>query len=110
MGEQLDLKPFVRDYVSSIGKVHAEVRKLLSPDLATWDQTVKDVLDDYAATTGDETFGLVIVIEVEPGIYSESIHISPNVIERRLTLEKKNRFITNFTQIVISSEIGVPKS
>jgi hypothetical protein len=107
--ENQDLKLHVREYIGGLGRVHAEVRDLIASDLKEWESVCERLQETYREATSDNVTGLAAVEESHPDVYSELIHLNPNLIKRRQLLERKNRYTKNYVQHIISAEIHQEK-
>ena len=106
LGEELDLKPIIRSYVDSIGKVHAKFREVVRSDLTTWDASIFDILAKYEVVdTRKEPAGLAIVLEADDGTWTEIVSIFSDFINHRKTLEHRNRVPTAFSRFFITSQV-----
>jgi hypothetical protein len=104
-GEKLNLKELVRDYISGLGSVHAKLRALLAPRVNAWDERLLGTLRNYQATIDAD---LAIVVEVlatnDQGETIEEVQVFTGPIDRRKSLEQKNRNVGYLTKILITSE------
>jgi hypothetical protein len=91
LGETFDIKPIVRVYIESIGKIHVMIREMLSEDIASWEKNLFHTMEDFQKKYGDDLIGLAIVSLADNGNYEETIPLSKTFIERRAELEAKNR-------------------
>jgi len=91
LGEEVDIKPLIREFVSSIGNVHKKVREILKEDIQEWEGRFDKCIQKFKNETKDEDIvGLGIAIQEEPGIYRESVSIFTDFINHRQELEQKD--------------------
>lgn len=95
IGDKIDIKPLVRDYMECLGGVHNKIRKSLRDNVSDWETKINNVIELFKGTFGEQTSisGLAIVAESEKGIYPESEWIFTEFIERRRKLESKNKLL-----------------
>lgn len=107
VGDKIDSKPLVREYISGIADVHNGVRSILSKDISTWENALFSSIDKFRKNTSPEEsiLGLAAVITEEQGTYSGIVPIFTDFIEHRRELEKKNRTFKNFEMRFVTSEI-----
>jgi hypothetical protein len=103
----IDIRPLIREYVEGIGKIHEKVRELIRLDLICWEKILDDTIAKFQNEFGKEISlaGLTIATEKANGHWVESGTIFKEFIERRQTLEKKNRFFNNLHKGFASNEI-----
>jgi ribosome-associated translation inhibitor RaiA len=89
-GERVNIKPLLREYVSSIGRIHGFVRKLLAPEITQWEAEIQGVRQRFSTDCEANLRGLAIVAVDDAGEKTESVYVSDNAIQRRHALEKKN--------------------
>lgn len=106
LGEEFDIKPLIREYITSIGNVHKKVREILKEDIQQWEKTIHNCIQKFRdETKSDDIIGLGIVIQEDEGIYSESISIFTDFIEHRHELEEKNRLIGSLARFFVTNQI-----
>jgi len=104
LGNDVDIKPMVRDYLDSIGRLHLFVRNLFASDAAKWEGTISQIQNRFRTAFGDDLSGLAIVRK-EPGNRSERIQIFDDVIERRQWFAEKNRMLARYSTNIITNEV-----
>lgn len=108
-GELLhDLRPFLRDYVSALGRVHLKTRTLLSDSVARSEGTILTAIERFVSVGGPEVLGLA-AMELNERQLLEDRHptfVSRYAIDRRVLLENRNRLPTHFDTQVITNEIS----
>lgn len=114
LGETHDLKPFVRQYVSALGRVHLKVRELLAVDTARWESIIDTPVQRFLAEPGSQgsAIGLAVMELDDNGLIqreTELLYVSNNPSERRRWLSRKNRNPMHYEAIVITSEVDPDK-
>jgi hypothetical protein len=108
IGDRLhDLRPFVREYVSALGRIHLETRTLLSSSAALCEAVLVGAIDRFVAVGGADVAGLAVV-ELSERQFLEDRHptfVMRDPIERRRALEQRNRLPTHFDTQVVTNEI-----
>lgn len=105
--EGIDIRPLVRNYIEGIGKIHEKVRDVIRPDVEQWEGVVNDVITKYQNVFGADASlaGLAIVAEDDDGHWVKKRTIFKEFIEKRKTLENKNRVFVNLHKRYASNEI-----
>jgi hypothetical protein len=104
----LDITPLVRVYMESLGRIHETTRKLLEADLAVWDSTTQGALMRYAEGGAKSALGLSVVSLSKDGTQLECFPIFSKVTKRRRWLVRKNRRLTRYSSLIVSSHRGRP--
>lgn len=104
LGDWVDVKPLVREYIASIGCVHLFVRELLAEDVAAWENTVSQILERYRSASESEVLSVAVVERDDLERIIESVQIFGDIIERRQWLARKNQNLTHFNSQIITSE------
>lgn len=109
LGDKIDIKPLLREYIEALGKIHEKVRATLQSHIKEWEQIVLDSFDRFrqADRQSDSVVGLAAVVRSDDGTYSETIQLFKGFIEYRRNLEKKNRNLVNLAKRYVTSEVIV---
>ncbi len=103
----IPLKPLLREYVSSIGRVHRTVREILAPAIRTWEADSREAVERFCAEFGNNIRLLAIArIRLENGREQgvlESHYLNDKPSERRKQLERKNAQLNDVAAHRISS-------
>lgn len=90
LGDEFDIKPFIRDFVTSIGNVHKKAREVLREDIQQSEETITKCIQKFRIETkAEDIIGLGIAIKEDDSTYSEMISIFTDFIEHRQELEKR---------------------
>lgn len=107
LGDNVDLKRVIREYLEGLWDVHDETRRCVSEKVGTWESTLNAAIERFKFEFPDEgsIVGIAAVIRVEDGIYKEQLPFHTNFIEYRGGLVKKNTSLQNISRRYVSSEI-----
>lgn len=107
LGEELDIKPFIREYIEGLGIVQSKIREMIEHDLEIWDKKLTSIEDRYKDESGDEISlaGLAIISLDESDKIKERAFITTKIIDRRKNLSKRNRGLSNLLRRYVSNEI-----
>lgn len=103
-----DVRPFVRDYVSALGRVHLKLRAMLKERIAIADREIMAAIDRFKAVADDASVAGLAVMELnEQGLLEgrKPVFISHSPIERRRKLQHRNHNPTHFDTQVITNEV-----
>jgi hypothetical protein len=107
IGDTVDIKPFIREYVGSIGAVHAIVRERMKQDIAGWETVLTSILDRFKAA-GGHLVGVAVVAMDEEGACVDHVEVFDDLLKRRKQLEAKNRYLTHIAKHFVTSEVYKP--
>jgi hypothetical protein len=112
--DSIDLRPFVREYVSALGRIHLKVRQMIAPEVARCDVVISEAVGRFLALpdSGGDAIGLAAMELNDEGLREEGMLSTPVMmeqIERRRQLEQRNHLPTHFHTNVITNEIDPPK-
>lgn len=105
LGADIDIKPFVREYVTCIGSIHILVRNTITEDLDQWDNTIQGMIKAYEATSDKSLCGLAAVELDDTDKHVDIVYLSQKVIDRRKALILKNQQLSHFSYSYVSGEI-----
>lgn len=108
----VDIRPLVRNYIEGIGLIHEKLREAIRPDVEQWEDVVNRAIILYKNEFGSETSlaGLAIVAEDDDGRMIEKRTIFKEFVEKRKSLESRNRLFVNLHKRYASNEIRKKKS
>jgi hypothetical protein len=106
-GDELDIKPLMREYIECLGRIQAKARSLLRNDVLRWEEAVFRAMDLYKDTYGSDASlaGLAVAVEADDGTLPESTTIFKEFIERRRELEGKNSLLESLSSCYLTSEV-----
>lgn len=102
----VDLKPLVRDYISSLGRVHTGIRQRMKPDIEQWDQTVSLVRARFLEVSDTDGPDLAAVCQDASGALREVVYLSDDVSSRRREQEATHPARTDLRRQYVSSEVA----
>jgi len=100
----VDLRPFVRQYVASIGQVHTDLRERMTKAVESWGAQMELIKEKFREMYGDQLAGLVVVTKDDQDVVVESSHVVKEVMTRRRALENKNRSVAHVATHYVSTE------
>ncbi len=103
-----DVRIFVRDYISALGRVHLKIRDLLREDIEADDSVILGTVERYREISEDgSVVGLAVMELTEQGLIEDRspTFVLAEPIERRRLLISRNHLPTHFDTQVITNEI-----
>ena len=107
LGEKVDLKPLIREYVEALWNIHAKIRELLKLDILDWEQLFQNTISKFQSKNSKirSIIGLSAVKQNEDKSYIDSIEIDKFIIEYRQELQRKNSTFVNLSKRYVTNEI-----
>jgi hypothetical protein len=103
LGETIDVRPLVRQYVQGLIEVHLKIREILAPHVVLWEQKIRGTIKQFKEKYPEETtLGLTLFIEDE--IANKHVDIFEEFMEYRRQLELENPAVTNLPASYTSNE------
>jgi hypothetical protein len=100
----VDVKPFVREYLTSMARIHSATRNLIKPHIERWQHTLRDALKAFHERFGKDAMGAGILVRNDDGIVLETHNLFDDFLKRFGLLQKRNLCLTDFNTLCISSE------
>lgn len=103
-----DLRPFVREYISTLGRLHLKVRTLLAPAVSAADAVMTEAIDKFCRLPeSNGATGLVAVELTDEGLRGPRAPLAllREFVTRRRRLEQRNSMPTHFEVTVITNEL-----
>ena len=104
MGDKLDLKYLVRDYLEGLWGAHSEFRRLIGLKTTGWETILRDAIQRFDAQSTDAGSSLSVVRR-DDGRVLEKTAIFMEFVDLRIHLERRNDTLVNLTRRYASSEI-----
>lgn len=104
LGKEIPLTPLVREYVSTMGQIHEDLREQMEKDVLGWRSIYCAVLDRARAPFEGKLTGLGVVAQEKPGIWEESHQIFEDLSKESEYLARKNRFLGNLSRLYVSGD------
>jgi len=104
----LDVRPYVRHYVSALGRIHVKVRAQLAAEVTAHDTVILDAIARYIPIADKHgALGLAAMELNEQELLEgrRPTFVSRQAIDRRKRLESRNHSPTHFDTQVITNEI-----
>jgi hypothetical protein len=105
MGDLIDIKPHIRKYIDSIGRIHLFIRELLEKDIEAWDNTIYEIQKRFRETLDDDVKILALESRDDKKGLIESVQVFDEIITHRKWFTQKNRMVTHFSSDIISNEV-----
>lgn len=107
LGEKIDLKFLIRDYLEGLSKAHKTVRQSISDQINFSNQVLEDSIKNFqdAFPSEGSIIGLAAVKCVDNKFYENDLAILREPNEYRAYLETKNPLMANLTRRYVSSEV-----
>lgn len=105
LGDKVDIRPFVRVYIESIGKIQKAIRDLIEQDIGRWRNVILSTEERYRGTGDKELIGLGLIVQNDVGESLQQLHVNQSVLQRRDWLISKNGAFIRFSNNVITNEV-----
>ena len=105
LGDKVDIKPLVREYIESIGRIHGTIREGLQEDADKWEGVLENVVARFREAGGTELVGLALVGIADSGSWVEHVEVFDDLVRRRVELARKNKHLTHFAGHFVTSEV-----
>jgi hypothetical protein len=111
LGDSIELKPLIRQYVEGLWTVHAQIRELVSPSIQLWEATLDLAKKTFLHGGNDErsAFLLEAVALRDDGTEDGSVHVTNRFNEYRRFLEAKNYGLNNLALRYVTNETADSK-
>lgn len=103
VNEKVNLKLYIRQYISSITKIHSAIRGLLSESTLKWDEEFESTYEEINKEYGETE--VLAVGEIYLGLRRNITFIMKEPIKRRKWLEQKNQELSNLVTRFVSNEL-----
>jgi len=107
LGEKIDVRPLMREYVSALGRIHEALRALLSSEVQEWEKIILGTIKRFCDAFPEErsTIGLTAVLEDDRGKHLERIVLFDDFIKYRHELERKTPSLVNLAKRYVTGEV-----
>lgn len=106
IGKIIDIKPMVRQYMSSFAKIHIYTRNIIEATVSQSDYIILTALEKFTSEFPRKPIGLHAVAIDSSGNHTERLGIFSDAIERRKYLARRATVIQNIENHFISGDIG----
>jgi hypothetical protein len=100
--EEVDLQPFVREYVAGLSVIHQRLRDRLSHDLTNWEKVIYSALERFRLSFPEQAASSGNVFAMSA---NEEVWLSSEFIEARRRLNQKNRNLANLAARYVTNKI-----
>lgn len=100
----VSITPLVRRYVESLGRIHIEIRSMLTENFTAWSEELAAAVEQGRATFGDDVVGLVATRIDENGGHFDSEHLLIPLGERKAFLERRTAHASALGNHYVSGE------
>ena len=104
-GEDIDLKPLIREYVASIGRVHLTIRGFLEDGIARWEATLTGAMAKLGEGVGGEVAYCSGEARDECGKLVERVGVFDDFMRRRRELVRKNQHLAHCARHFVTGEV-----
>lgn len=108
MGELVDLRPLVREYIASIGRIHQVLRDEIRGNIGAWEAIIRNAQTEYRKTGASDLTALAAVHENEHGQTVEHVQLFDDFMLRRKALMQKNYSVAHCARHFVSNASHVP--
>lgn len=99
LGEKIDVKPLVRQFIGDIAAAHELFRERSEFIQTDWEQTIQKAILQFQTTFSvDESLGLAATLTDSRGIVENKIYLVSESQQYRDHLKAKNRFFKNLSR------------
>ena len=107
LGEKVDLKPLMREYVEALWNIHAKIRELLKSDILEWEKLFQNTFNKFQSKNSKirSIISLSAIKQNENGLHIDSIEINKFIIEYRQELQRKNSTFIDLSKRYVTNEI-----
>jgi len=100
-----DLRPHMREYMESIGRIHKFVRELVDQDRGKWQGVLHSLGERYQAVDPGELTGLGIVVTDNLNHLVEEFLLNYRSDVRLVWLQQRNGVLNRFSVCTITNEL-----
>lgn len=110
IGDQVDIKFSVRDYIEGLWAVHAELRDVIGSKVKSWIGVIREAMTRFQDEhPSEKMICLAAVIMRDNGSLSSAINVAEDFLKYIDYLVRKNSSCAGLARKYVSSEIAEPK-
>ena len=103
IGEKVDLKPLVRDYIEGLEEVHRFLRNRIKDDADGWEATLGSAMERHRRP--NEALPSLFVVQVDDADETiEEVQVFESILTRRQKLEQRIPLYGNLSKQIVTSE------
>ncbi|MDD4924643.1 MAG: hypothetical protein PHF74_07440 [Dehalococcoidales bacterium] len=106
IGEDIDIRPLIRQYIQGLIEVNKKIRKVLSPHIIKWENTVQCAIKRFQENNPEETT-LSLSLFIENDNCKKYVDIFDEFIGYRQQLINENSGVANLPLSYISNNIDI---
>ena len=100
----VDIRPLVREYISSLGEIHGELRKMFEDDAARFDSMILDAIQRLNSLSGENRDSVYVASYKDGGGISKEFPLLRDFVERRHRIIEKTKHIEHYFTAYVSSK------
>lgn len=107
IGTSVDIRPYVRDYIASIGVIQDKFRDIIKNDADSWEKTIKYIFSKYPTGKDQQNESISVVIcgvEDSQIIPESRIYLLSDLIRRWKNLVLKSNKLAYLPNQVVTNE------
>lgn len=105
-GDNVDLKPLLRDYVQCLLTVHTELRAKFHDAIAQWEATISEAIRSFSsAYPQNSAAGLLSCVTYRGETRVGEFHVNTSTMERRQALNQKNSGFANYAKRFVTNAV-----
>lgn len=104
VGEVIDIRPLMREYVAGIARVHKKLREELGSRIEHADRMVQALIERYRQVDEESVVGLAAVHRDSSGSLLEEVQLFEDLIKRRESLVRRNRTVPPLEKVFVTNE------
>lgn len=100
----INILPFIREYVESLGRIHQRIRELSAPNITAADNLIETYRDRYRTTVSQDLTGLAAIGCDSDGLWKDHEYLNERPISRRKDLIEKNFHLDSISRRYVTSK------
>lgn len=106
LGDKVDLKHIVREYVEGLAAVHEDIRRELKYKIQEWEALLISAIERFQTEAGNEgVAGLAAVQRNTEGQWVQQVPVFSDFIDYRTALAQKNSGLSKLSRKYVTSEV-----
>ncbi|NOK62915.1 MAG: hypothetical protein GFH27_549293n312 [Chloroflexi bacterium AL-W] len=100
----IDIRPLVREYISALGEIHLELRKMFESDASKYDRLILNAIQQLNEILGEDYDSVYVATYNENDRVINSFVILKDFVECRQRIIKKTQHVTHYVTSYVSSK------
>ncbi|HZW12891.1 MAG TPA: hypothetical protein VFF81_06840 [Noviherbaspirillum sp.] len=106
LGDRIDIKSLMREYIEGLAKIHNEARSQLQPVIEKSDKIIRDAINRYKSVEPVEDSVIALAaVRRDANTNVETCYLFEEQLDYRVQLVRKNRNLSNLVKRYVSSEV-----